>query len=188
MKLTKPTLNRIDNMKDAMATITKWMHGKSKFFHVTNMMIYLCLLAAKFADFCFHRSHPSCFNRILDSMLGFNFLFVVLAIFRRPTSPCWAFLVFSAFFAISYFAFFGASVLSTAQPLALFTTPLKAIFSRFIFIKLAERLNVIALRALFCYNLLRHGFFLIKKLRLEPLQTQYLCGLFYYTTFLPEGK
>jgi len=31
-----------------------------------------------------------------------------------------------------------------------------------------------------CYNLFRHGFFLIKKLCLEPLQTQYLCGSFYY--------
>lgn len=41
--------------------------------------------------------------------------------------------------------------------------------------------NFLAGRASFCFNRIRHGFFLVKTV-LEPQQTQYLCGSFYYIT------
>ena len=49
---------------------------------------------------------------------------------------------------------------------------------RFVIIlaKLRSRLNFLALRALFCYDLLRHGFSLIKKLCFEPSRNQLPCG------------
>ena len=58
------------------------------------------------------------------------------------------------------------------------------IFANFVAIKLRNRLEFLALRASFCYSWFRHDFFLIKKLCLEPLQTQYLCGSLHCNTFL----
>ncbi len=54
------------------------------------------------------------------------------------------------------------------------------------FIKIGKRFSCFTSTAFFCCNLLRHGFFLHKKLCSEPLQAQYLCGSFYYTIFPQE--
>ena len=64
-----------------------------------------------------------------------------------------------------------------------FALPLETVFCTAILRKFSDWFNLLASAALFCYDCFRHGFFLIKKLCLEPLQTQYLCGLFYYTNY-----
>ena len=52
------------------------------------------------------------------------------------------------------------------------------------FAKLGKFFSLLARIASSRYNLLRHGFSLIKKLCLEPLQTTYLCGFSYYNRYL----
>ena len=57
------------------------------------------------------------------------------------------------------------------------------IFSCVVIVKFRDCFGLLATSASFCYDWFRHGFFLIKKLCLEPLQTQYLCGSFRYIAF-----
>lgn len=59
---------------------------------------------------------------------------------------------------------------------------MQPVFGRTVFAEFRDFFNFLAFRASFCFNYLRHGFFLIKKLCSEPLQTQYLCGSLYYSS------
>ena len=61
-----------------------------------------------------------------------------------------------------------------------FTLRIKSILSTLVFIELINFLELLAVPASFCYNSLRHGFFLCKKLCFEPLEGQPLCGSLYY--------
>ncbi len=81
-----------------------------------------------------------------------------------------------------FFTSFGSLPLSDKSTTAYFAGVAKAVFFSPIVIKFRNSFNLIATGASFCYDLLRHGFFLIKKSCLEPLQTQYLCGSFYINT------
>ena len=76
---------------------------------------------------------------------------------------------------LATFAVFG-SIVSSCAVLAL---RLKSVFRGSSFIKLRNELNFLADTALFCFNGFRHVLFLVKKLCLEPLQAQYLCGSLY---------
>ena len=77
------------------------------------------------------------------------------------------------------FAFFGLLINFPKLFITQFANRLMAIFSFRGLMKINNRLNHLASPACFCYNWFRHDFFLIKKLCLEPLQGQSLCGLFY---------
>ena len=83
-----------------------------------------------------------------------------------------------------YFTLLGLSVLITFNKSTLFALTTTSIFGRGTFIKLGSGFNYLASIASFCFNRFRHGFLLVRKLRLEPLQTQYLCGSAYYINSL----
>ena len=80
---------------------------------------------------------------------------------------------------VSIFTFLSLSIFFLCLCLALLTLVKKSILSCATFRKFGSGLELLAGTTSFCYSWFRHGFFLIKKLCLEPLQTQYLCGSFY---------
>ncbi len=59
-----------------------------------------------------------------------------------------------------------------------FTPTIISVFSKSVLAKVGQWQDLCAIGTSFCF---RHGFFLVKKLCLGPLQAQYLCGSFYYT-------
>ncbi len=65
--------------------------------------------------------------------------------------------------------------------LARFTLVSNAVFGCISFIEIRNIFSFLAMATLFCYNWLRHGFFLFKKLCLRAVQAQYLSGSLYYT-------
>lgn len=75
------------------------------------------------------------------------------------------------------FSIFSAFLCFFVQPLILVFARMASISS---FSKFGRGFNFFAFRALFCYGWIRHGFFLTKKLRLEPLWGHSPHGLFYY--------
>lgn len=87
------------------------------------------------------------------------------------------------------YSFFGFTILLLVD---FTTTPaltLKPIFATIRFIKLRNMLNLLASATLFCYDGFRHGFFLVKKLCLEPFVGHSPAyGLFYFNTFLGGVK
>lgn len=90
-----------------------------------------------------------------------------------------------AFFALEVafsanFVFLCLLVLPVEVFLACFALVLIAIFFATVFTKFREMFGLLALVATFGYDWFRHGFLLFRKLCLEPRQTQYLCGSFYF--------
>ncbi len=184
--------NRIDKVKEGMASPTKWCYHKSVSFFVAWMMIFLCLLAAKEATslvYRFQLSHPYCvFNGIFGGYLFGIFTFIYSFVFSSLLFAFSGLFVFTIYISSLLSALFCSTYIG---PIFVTTNPtviLQIIFRDTIFIKLRKWFNFLALRTLFCYGLLRHGFFLIKKLCLEPLQDQFLCGSLYYTILNKGGK
>ncbi len=155
------------------------------------MVVVLCLLSAR-TYHSFYQFYFSCQNSIMYSI----YCFVIL---RKTLFPPFVasiignhtfFALMIAFFSgFSFFAF----LISTSGGFifwflvkffyARFTVTAKAIEITFVFVELGSWMKFLASRTLFCYDCFRHGFFLIKKLCLEPLQTQYLCGSLYSTPY-----
>ncbi len=129
----------------------------SFFLIYTSLFTFSIQLGLSFADRCF------------------LIVFMIIFIFTRSLiyiSPFFMFFGFSFFFAINYHARFT---------FVLFPKCISPVV-----MKLRNWFNFLASRTFSCYNSLRHGFFLIKKLCFEPLEGQPLCGSLYYTMFL-EG-
>ena len=175
-------------MKFTMTPITHRNYMKSSLGFVTGMMIYFCWFSTEPAFCGVHWRQFAYLDGIFDSVVSFDFFLVMFAIFSRTLSSSWTSLVFAAFFTVSYFTFFSVSILLMSFSLALFTSPTKVIPSGFVFEKFTKRFNFFALPARFCYNWFRHGFSLIKKLCLEPLESQSLCGSSYYTSLFEGVK
>ncbi len=108
----------------------------------------------------------SSISTIRSSGLQYSFFAMLI-----PTSYCFTCFCL-AIFSCVYFLIFCATWLARCSMF---------IFSSFCFIKTINGFNFFASTTSFCYDLLRHGFFLIKKLCLEPLQDRFLCGSLYYT-------
>ncbi len=62
---------------------------------------------------------------------------------------------------------------------AILTPNLKSVLSRSVFVKFRNWLNFFASTTVFCYDLLKHGFFLSKKLCLELITAHTVVGSFY---------
>ncbi len=178
----------LDVMNKKVTTIAHRYHTKSMFFFVAWVMIFLRLLLAKITRERICWSHFSRFNGIFNTVLGFNFFLVVFAIFSRTFSSIWTFLEFAALFAVRRFAFFCASVFLISYSFALFASRMKTVFPRLVLVKCTNWLIFLAFIASFCFNWFRHGFFLIKKLCLEPLESQSLCGSLYYISLFGGVK
>jgi len=108
-------------------------------------------------------------------------------------------LAFSALFVffLSYFALAALAESSTGCSAfftlaitfcAIFTVAFKTTFPIKSFKKLRNGLYFFAYRASFCYDRFRHGFFLVKKLRLEPITAQTVVGSFYINIFRGDCK
>lgn len=93
----------------------------------------------------------------------------------QPVTSCLSFLaIFVTSIRHSPFIAFAVLLLNNfVASLTLTTIPISL---GSILVKSRQWLNLFALRALFCYDWFRHGFFLCKKLCFEPLESQPLCG------------
>ncbi len=88
------------------------------------------------------------------------------------------------FFGLSVFLVYGLGFISSYINVINdfstgIATSLVSIFSATIFAKFFNRLNFLATTAFFCFNWFRHGFFLFKKLCLEPITAHTVVGSFY---------
>ncbi len=93
------------------------------------------------------------------------------------------FLIYSfAFFALpisllTNFGFWCFRELLRVITITYFAITTSASFFGTVFIKIRKGFNFFALRTSFCFNWFRHGFFLTKKLCLEPIAAQYCSRL-----------
>lgn len=91
---------------------------------------------------------------------------------------------------LCYFALFSLLISAALYKSALFALTTTSIFGLGAFIKIGSVFNFLASRTLFCYfSLLKHGFFLLKKLCIELVIRPFLvASSFYYTTSLGGVK
>ncbi len=87
----------------------------------------------------------------------------------------------SAMTLFRYFTLLGLLIAAALYKSTLFALTTTSIFRTGTLVKFRGGFNLLASRALLCYDDFGHGFFLIKKLCSEPLQARYLCGSLYYT-------
>ena len=87
------------------------------------------------------------------------------------------------------FAFWGFTVSSSGNTLTNSAIILFTIFRCTILLKFRKCLNFLATRTSFCFNQFRHGFFLVKKLCLEPFTEPIsVFGLFYCNSKLHASQ
>ena len=146
-------------------------------------------VALKTSVFCGWKQ-VACLNSVFYSVVCFCFFWVGMAIFfrsgimsqfrlRRLLVFQYILLVLSACFAVLFlycFRFIRSLVGSSTQS----TLIVMSIFFSGVFREFGYWLDFFARRALFCYNSLRHGFSLIKKLCLEPITAHTVVGSLYY--------
>lgn len=158
-------------MNNIMTFSTYRNNIKVMFWFITvPMMVLLCEFRATMALQSFRSRQFVVLNGIINGIAGFNS-------FRKFSS------MFSTFTYCNFSSFFALIVMFKIYFFAIFAFALKSIFSGTIFVKLRNFFNFLAFGTSFCFNRFRHGFFLCKKLCLEPLQDQFLCGLFYINPF-----
>ena len=108
--------------------------------------------------------------------------FLVLWMFSPPTFHCFCLSNLSLFALMITFSNRFAFRALAMKGYARFAIMMKSALVRFVSIKFGNRLNYLAFRTFFCYDLLRHGLFLSKRLCFEPLEGRSLCGSFYCIT------
>ncbi len=188
-------------MQKLMTFYAQWHNGKPLSLPVAGLVVILlcgCFLALDTLETgCLGKFSAN--DSIIDSIFCFPFRFIGVAVFSMGFFPgrtfCKFFIVSFAFFAVAKGIFslpfqvpamFAIGVTFVIFLVAFSAISLDAKCSRGVLVKFRKLFFGIALRASFCYNVLRHGFFLTKKLCLEPLQAQYLCGSFYYSLSLQK--
>ncbi len=114
--------------------------------------------------------HSVALNSVIYPSSCFSFNRISLSVFRHSLFSFFSFLPFKKRF-------------SMINVLAFSARRIQSIFFVFVFVKFRKRLNLFAFRTLLCYDLLRHSFFLIKKLCLEPITAHTVVGLSYCTVF-----
>ncbi len=163
-----------------MTNITNRNNNKPMFWFIAGMMVQCsCFITTRALQRLGWNQVFSKYS-ILNNVLSFNFFLISFAIFSRTLSSSWASLLFAAFFIVAQLAFFSMSVFSISLSFAIFASPIKIVFSRFVLKKLTKGFNFFTSSTFLCYDWFRHGFFLIKKSCLEPLQDRFLCGSSYY--------
>ncbi len=165
------------------------------------MMVFSCLLTTgtfhririrQFAgrDGIANLAHSFISLRVFFSLFGDSFYLVGLALCSPPVS----FLDYLGPFALLLFfivedAFVGFIVSSHIFFKTVFTLRLKARFSISSFTKLRGGFVLLASTTSFCYDLLKHVLFLVKRLCLEPVSSYILdVGLFYINRFRGFSK
>ena len=171
-----------------MAFFANRKNIKPMFRFITKiMMILLCRIETKVTLKRFDIGQFTCRYGIVGCIasfaaVGVSFVIIFACEFAEIFAS-FCFHIFEITLFMHSVAFFGLPVSFIAVILAKFAIILIAIFFCAILMKFRNYLNNLAMTTSFCFNSLRHGFFLIKKLCLEPLQTQYLCGSFYCNSF-----
>ena len=110
-------------------------------------------------------------------MLKSNFILLLLAVLLEIN---FAFITLTVAFKSGFTTFCLAICFAVFQ-VAKFTLSVMSIFTIWMFIKICKWFCLFANPAGFCFNWFRHNQLLSSWYCLEPLQTQYLCGLLYYT-------
>ena len=152
-------------MNYPMAFFTNRNNIKLVFRFVTvPMVVLLCLFKTIKTLQSTYFSHFTCPDSILHSPFCSYFIWI------RNTVSC-----------ATVFTIFALPVLFLVGICAIFTRIIIAITSGLAFVKFRNEFNLLAATASSCYNRFRHGFFLIKKLCLEPLQDRFLCGSLYFS-------
>lgn len=150
------------------------------------VMVFFCVIAAINTIQCVRPWYFSVYNSTVHNSACFHSLWITEAICLRASVfalfAFYGFVIFTIYLVTYNFTLFCGPVFGESFIATWLTLIFMAKFARFIFVKFTKQFNGFACRAFSCYILFRHGFFLIKKLCLEPLQTQYLCGLLYYNT------
>ena len=155
-------------------------------------MIMFCLFITPFtchiANFFELALSNSNNNSLLSRIFFWIFHHPSFLFFGPNQSSFFCFSIFTCFFSIFfaslnyapfYFCFFGLIMFSVIFLFTDFTVRDKTIFVSATPMKLRQRFNFFTLRTSFCYNRFRHGFFLIKKLCLEPVtKYAFVAGLF----------
>ncbi len=181
-------------MDGNMTTSAHRYNSKPLLFSVTGMMIVVCLFAAvayksvRFGDMFRRDSVSNGVTCFMGSFALVGFLVLSPPILARHTLPV-AFsrnLTFHTVVIahICRLAFFTVFVRLTAILALMF----KPIFGSAVIVKIRNLLSFLAFVADFCYDLFNHFRLLYRRFRSEPLQAQYLCGSFYYSTLLGGVK
>ena len=140
------------------------------------MMILFSRLKTKITLKCFNFGQFTSAYSVANCRTSLCFFRVVNTIMPRSrTASSFASIRLLIMFLVSF-----GLILLRVIIIAYFTITAMTGFFRTVFVKFRKWFGFFALGTSFCYDSFRHGFFLHKKLCLEPLQTQYLCGSFYY--------
>ena len=174
---------------------TIWTRNFSSF----NCVVY------SFASFSAFRKRIFCIISPFGKFAGFTFIstfFSRLTSFALTIASCSSLTFFAlavaftsnlTFFALPvliYLCFSGfcLPILRSVFLFTIFTLTSETVFGGRFLIKIIGWLNFFAMTASFCYDCLRHGFFLINKLCLEPSTARTVVGSSYYTTSLRGVK
>ncbi len=132
------------------------------------MMIMLCRLKAQIALKCFDFGQSTSNYGAANSISRSCFFRVVNTIMSRSrTASNFALFRLLIMFSVSF-----SLILIRAIIITYFTITTFAGFFGAVFIKIRKRFNFFAFRTSLCYDWFRHGFFLYKKLCLEPFTGQ----------------
>lgn len=143
---------------------------------IVGMMVILCLFGAVFALQSVGAGQFASFNSKHYSVICFYPLWIFPSIILHCSL-------------MAFFCFFGFGVLFhilfhvrlEVFFIASLTSPLIATFCSMFFVKARKGFVFFAFTTAFCYDLLRHDLFLLKRgYCFEPLQGRSLCGSFYF--------
>ena len=168
-----------------LETLRTW---KSRCFYqssISNHTTYeiMSINFCRLCNFVHSISFPA---RFLASLCLVVLFLIFFGFFSLPifSLVCFGFFCFSIFFLITFLVYFISFTLLIRFH-TYFTKTRITIFSTAILVELKKWFNLVAFRTIFraisYFDWFRHDFFLIKKLCLEPLQSQSLYGSFYYT-------
>lgn len=162
-----------------MASTAKWNNIKPLAKIIARMMVFLGRPSAPTSVF-FSWTQGAPHNCFSDSISGTYFVFIVC--FVSLSAFIFNLSTFCSFSSQSLFSFCFFAFWINKRLSAFLANAVMPVFHCSVFMKFRDFLNFLAMTALFCYDWFRHGFFLLKKLCLEPLQAQYLYGSSYYAT------
>ncbi len=196
----------ISNTSFNMTRNTNRFNVKPVLGFIAGMVVLFCLLGAVMALLGIGTRQFASRNSMIYSILGFTLIWMAgvetflssFAFFAFTVTSSGGFTFFTlvsssmssfAFIALgvmsfNHFAIFAFTILLLVKFLASFTLSVKSIFFTAVFTKLRERFDLFAMKALFCYDRLRHGFLLTRKLCLEPVAVHSVIGLSYYSVSL----
>jgi len=181
-----------------MAFSTNWNNIKPIFRKVTPMMILLCWMVSIMTKQGIRTRKLTNSDSLIYSFDGFHLIriagkktfccfsvhsFAFLALVISLISCFALFALFITFYCclLRCFAFFSFLIFFNIFQEANFALIMQSIFSTSILVKFRNRFDLLAFRATFCLNCLRHYFLLYRKFCLEPVAVHTTAvGSFYY--------